>query len=175
MTKKLILRGPNFQDTYIDKNIALGHTRLSIIDLSPAGNQPMKITYKNTEYIITYNGEIYNQDEIRTILKNNNFEFKTKCDTELVLLLYIIFREKALNYLDGIFSFAIYNNRDNTIFLARDHLGIKPLFYTNPNSNFPFSFASEIKALLEHPSIEAIVDKNGVKELFALGPAHTPR
>ena len=79
-----------------------------------------------------------------------------------------------LNYLNGIFAFSIYDKSKKTIFFARDHLGIKPLFYTNPNSNFPFVFASEIKSILAHPNIDAILDKDGLKELFALGPAHTP-
>lgn len=172
MNNKLIKRGPNFQDIYLDENISLGHTRLSIIDLSTSGNQPMRITYEDNEFIITYNGEIYNQEEIKEILISNGFSFKSKCDTELVLLLYIIFKEKMLDYLNGIFAFAIYNKNENSIFLARDHLGIKPLFYTINNNEF--IFASEIKALLEHPNVNAVVNKQGLMELFALGPAHTP-
>lgn len=174
MTKTLIKRGPNNQDTYIDENICLGHTRLSIIDLSEAGNQPMKKTYKNKEYVIVYNGEIYNQDEIKKILKDNNITPETKCDTELVLLMYICFKEKMVNYLNGIFAFSVYNKTDNEVFFARDHLGIKPLFFTNPNSKFGLVFASEIKAILAHEKVEALLDKEGLKELFALGPAHSP-
>lgn len=78
MTSKLINRGPNFQDTYIDENVALGHTRLSILDLSSAGNQPMKISYNGNEYIIVYNGEIYNQNEIKSILKEKKNTNKNK-------------------------------------------------------------------------------------------------
>lgn len=174
MTSKLINRGPNFQDTYIDENVALGHTRLSILDLSSAGNQPMKISYNGNEYIIVYNGEIYNQDEIKSILKEKKIQIKTKCDTELVLLLYIIFGEKVVNFLNGIFAFSIYNKNLNTLFFARDHLGIKPLFYTNPNSNLPFVFASEIKGILAHEEVNAILDREGLKEMFAVGPCHTP-
>lgn len=158
-------RGPNAEKIYTNQNIALGHTRLSIIDVK-YGNQPMTKYHNETNYSIVYNGELYNADEIRENLIKKGYTFDTKCDTEVVLCSFIEYGEKCLNYLNGIFAFAIYNDKTNDMFLARDRLGIKPLFYFK-NENV-FVFASEIKGVLKHPEITPILDKNGIKELFAL-------
>lgn len=173
MTNTLIKRGPDYQNYYIDKNTALGHTRLSIIDVEN-GMQPMSKEYNNNEYTIIYNGELYNTSEIKNDLKNKGYSFFSNCDTEIVLTAYIEYSSKCVEYLNGIFSFAIYDKNNNSIFLARDRLGIKPLFYTITN-NSTFIFASEIKAILKHPEITPILDKKGVMELFGLGPCHSPR
>ena len=175
MTNTIKKRGPNAQNTFIYRNVALGHTRLSIIDVK-YGNQPMTKNYNNTNYTIVYNGELYNTDILRDNLTKKGYKFTTKCDTEVVLVAYLEYGNEFVNYLNGIFSFAIYNDKDNSIFLARDRLGIKPLFYyldTNP-SNPLFIFASEIKAILKHPDVTPIMDKQGLMELIGLGPAHTP-
>ncbi len=165
MNVMLRKRGPNAENVYIDKNVALGHTRLSIIDVK-YGNQPMTVNYDNVNYTIVYNGELYNTNELRDTLIEKGYTFNTKCDTEVALISYIEYGKDALKYLNGIFAFAIYNDKTNEIFLARDRLGIKPLFYFL-NDNF-LIFASEIKAILKHPVVKPVLDKTGIKELFGL-------
>lgn len=165
MTNTLKYRGPDQTGYYFDNHILLGHKRLSIIDLKN-GQQPMK--YKN--YVIVYNGELYNTLEIKNILSAKGYKFKTTCDTEVLLKGYIEFKEKILDMIEGIYSFAIYDG--NKLFLARDRLGVKPLFYTQVNNNF--LFASEIKALLKNELVKPIIDKTSLQELLALGPSKTP-
>lgn len=173
MTGTLIKRGPDSNECYIDNNAALGHTRLSIIDVKN-GMQPMSKEYNNNKYTIVYNGELYNTNELRKDLENKGYFFFSKCDTEVVLTAYIEYSTKCVNYLNGIFAFAIYDKNNNSVFLARDRLGIKPLFYAI-STNSTFMFASEIKAILKHPEITPILDKKGLMELFGLGPCHSPR
>lgn len=174
MNATLKFRGPNAKHVYIHDNIALGHSRLSIIDVAD-GTQPMQKIVNNQEYVIVYNGELYNTEELRNDLEKQGYTFSTKCDTEVALTAYIAYGDTCVNYLNGIFAFAIYDLKENNIFLARDRLGIKPLFYTMTAGDSPtFIFASEIKALLAHPNVKAILDREGIKELMGLGPAHTP-
>ena len=144
MNKSLTYRGPNQCDYYIDENIALGHCRLSIIDLK-TGNQPMKKIHNNKEYVIVYNGELYNTEEIKEDLISKGYTFNTTSDTEVVLTAFIEYSCTCLEYLNGIFAFVIYEKTSNMLFLARDRLGIKPLFYTIYQNNI--IFASEIKAI----------------------------
>lgn len=172
MNDSLEKRGPNTKNIYIDKNIAFGHCRLSIIDVNN-GNQPMKRVIDGKEYIIIYNGELYNTDELRNDLIKKGYNFNTKCDTEVILFAYICYGYDFVNFLNGIFAFSIYDKSKNEVFIVRDRLGIKPLFFTKTNNEIVFS--SEIKAILKHPEISAVLDKDGLKELFALGPAHSPR
>ncbi len=171
MNDSLERRGPNAKNIYTNKNIAFGHCRLSIIDVNN-GNQPMKRIIDGKEYVIIYNGELYNTEELRNDLIKKGFTFKTKCDTEVILLSYICYGRSFINFLNGIFAFAIYDKDKNEIFIARDRLGIKPLFFTKTNNEIVFS--SEIKAILRHPEIPAILDKDGLTELLAIGPAHSP-
>ena len=173
MINTLNLRGPNAQDTYIYKNIALSHARLSIIDVKN-GQQPMHLKYDNNEYIIVYNGELYNMNELKQDLQNKGYEFKTNCDTEVVVASYAIYKEKCIENFNGIYAFAIYDKKNNKLFLCRDRLGIKPLFYFYDEAHKSFVFASEIKALLKHKDIKPIMDKEGLMELIGLGPAHSP-
>lgn len=128
--------------------------------------------YSSGEYVIVYNGQIYNTKELKNTLKINNFKIETRSDTEILLKSYIHFGKDVVNHLNGIFAFAIWNSSTNELFLARDHFGIKPLFYTFNEDNL--IFASEIKALFEFPGVEKIIDEQGVSELFGIGPAHTP-
>lgn len=128
--------------------------------------------YSFGEYVIVYNGQIYNTKELKNTLKINNFKIETRSDTEILLKSYIHFGKDVVNHLNGIFAFAIWNSSTNELFLARDHFGIKPLFYTFNEDNL--IFASEIKALFEFPGVEKIIDEQGVSELFGIGPAHTP-
>ena len=163
MTNTLKYRGPDQKGYFIDKNILLGHRRLSIID-PKNGKQPY--TYKG--YTIVYNGEIYNVKDIKEKLKNYTFE--TTCDTEVLLKGYIEYKEKILDMIEGIYAFAIY--KEDKIFLARDRVGVKPLFYTLKNNNF--IFASEIKAILKNKLISPIINKESLQELLSLSPSRIP-
>ena len=171
MKKTLSRRGPDESGSYISKNVSLGHSRLIVID--PAnGAQPMKCTYQGNSYIITYNGQIYNTNELKKELSDNGFTFFGHCDTEVLLKAYIHFGNNVVNKLNGIFAFAIWNENKKELFVARDHFGVKPLFYSIIDNTF--IFASEIKALLEYPGIYPVLDSQGISELFGIGPAHTP-
>ena len=171
MTNELHKRGPDEEGFYLNNHIALGHKRLIVID-PEGGKQPKIKKFSFGEYAIVYNGQIYNTKELRETLKENGFEFNTYSDTEVLLNAYIYYGNDVVNHLNGIFSFAIWNSHTEELFLARDHFGVKPLFYTIFNDNF--IFASELKAIFKFPNIPKIVDKQGISELFGIGPAHTP-
>ena len=141
-------RGPDSRGTFFNDNIALGHTRLSIIDLSECGHQPMED--QNENYVIIYNGEIYNFKSIRNELISKGYTFKSKSDTEVILNGYIEFKEKIVNKLEGMFSLCMLNKRNHEVFLARDRMGIKPLYYYNDGKSFAFS--SEIRPLKKYSS-----------------------
>ena len=123
------------------------------------------------EYVICYNGQIYNTEELKKVLQENNFIINSHSDTEILLKSYIHFGKNVINHLNGIYSFAIWNTKTEELFLARDHFGVKPLFYSFINNTLVF--ASEIKALFQFPGIEKIIDAQGISELFGIGPAHT--
>jgi asparagine synthase (glutamine-hydrolysing) len=156
-TMALNKRGPDFQDIYLDEWIALGHRRLSIIDTTAAGNQPMWDESKR--YCIIFNGEIFNFKELRNDLSRNGVVFHSNSDTEVLLKLYIREGEKCLNKLNGFFSFCIFDKQEESLFLARDRYGIKPLLYLFDEDKF--IFASEMKALL-HYGIEKKLDYNSL-------------
>lgn len=143
-TMALKQRGPDFQDIYHDKFVGLGHRRLSILDTSSAGNQPMWDETKR--YAIIYNGEIFNFRELRKELEQRGISFFSHSDTEVLLKLYIQEKEACLNKLNGFFSFCIYDKQEQTFFLARDRYGVKPLLYLHDEDKF--LFASEMKSLL---------------------------
>ena len=170
MNKALINRGPDEQGYYIDKNIALGHRRLIVID-PEGGKQPMIEKFSYGNYVIVYNGQIYNTKELGKTLERNGFTFKSHSDTEVLLKSYIHFGNEIVNHLNGIFAFAIWNEHKKELFLARDHFGVKPLFYAIKKDTL--IFASEIKGIFEYPNIEKILDNQGICELFGIGPAHT--
>lgn len=140
-------RGPDGEGIWLNdkKNIGLGHRRLSIIDLSDTGKQPMH--FANNRYTITFNGEIYNYLELKTELEKKEYRFVSSSDTEVILALFDLKREKLLEDLDGMFAFCIWDNHSNTLFCARDRFGEKPFFY-HCNTDY-FAFASEMKALFE--------------------------
>ena len=171
MTNTLHKRGPDETGYYINKHIALGHKRLIVID-PEGGKQPMIEKYSFGEYVIVYNGQIYNFDEIKQSLISQGFEFNTHSDTEVLLKAYIFYGKDVVHHLNGIFSFAIWDSHSEELFLARDHFGVKPLFYTFFDNSF--IFASELKAIFEYPNIQKTLDKQGLSELFGIGPAHTP-
>ncbi|MBC8298279.1 MAG: asparagine synthase (glutamine-hydrolyzing) [Pelagibacterales bacterium] len=134
-------RGPDGKGYFISKNIGLGHQRLTILDLTNKGSQPMKFLDR---YLITYNGEIYNFSELREELKNKSYKFNTDTDTEVILAAYAEWGEEMLNKFNGMWAFAIYDLKLNQLFLSRDRFGIKPLYYMFKNNEF--YFASELKA-----------------------------
>lgn len=142
---KINHRGPDDNGVYYAKNIAFGHTRLSILDLSTHGYQPM--VSDSSDYIIVFNGEVYNFEIIRKELEDQGYKFHSNSDTEVILNGFIEYKEKIVDKLNGMFAFSIYNKETEEIFLARDRSGIKPLYYFNDNNNFVFS--SEIKILKE--------------------------
>ena len=171
MTKTLSRRGPDDDGLYFFKHANLGHRRLSIIDLENR-KQPMSYRVDEVTYTIVYNGQLYNTEEIREVLKENGFKFKGHSDTEVLLKAFVFYGKDVCKYLNGIFGFAIWNDKKSEAFIARDHFGIKPLYYTIIDDNF--IFASEVKAVLEHPLVKTVVDKTGIAELFGMGPSHTP-
>lgn len=170
MNNTLTNRGPDEEGKYISSPVYLAHKRLIVID-PIGGKQPMVTTYDENEYSIVYNGQIYNTSELRNVLIENGFIFNTTSDTEVLLKAFIFYGYDVVKHLNGIFAFAIWNKNKEELFLARDHFGIKPLFYTLNNDNLVF--ASEIKALFEFPGVEKVVDQNGICELFGVGPAHS--
>ena len=128
--------------------------------------------YEYGDYVIVYNGQIYNTKELKQTLRENGFSFNGHCDTEILLKSYIHYGKDVVKHLNGIFSFAIWDSNKKEVFLARDHFGIKPLFYTLYNNTLIFS--SEIKALLKYPGIELKLNSESIGELIGIGPSHTP-
>ena len=171
MKNALNNRGPDEDGYYLKKHVALAHKRLIVID-PKGGKQPMIEKYSFGEYVIVFNGQIYNTNELKETLIENGFIFSTYSDTEVLLKAYIHYGKNVVNYLNGIFSFAVWDSNKEELFLARDHFGVKPLYYTFFDSTF--IFASELKAIFEYPNIQKILDKQGLSELFGIGPAHTP-
>ena len=140
-------RGPDDEGFYFGKNFAFGHRRLSIIDLSSAGHQPMHYEGKNGEYVITYNGEVYNYLEIKEELLKEGYTFVSDTDTEVILASYDKWGEECVNRFNGMWAFAIYDKAKEIIFCSRDRFGVKPFYYTEVDDRLVFG--SEIKQLLE--------------------------
>jgi asparagine synthase (glutamine-hydrolysing) len=154
-------RGPDDAGTYLDPEARLGlaHRRLSIIDLSERGHQPM---WDATNTVATvYNGEIYNFRELRQELEEDGFRFRSDCDTEVLLNLYLRDGDKCVERLNGIFAFALWDTRNGTLLIARDHLGVKPLYYAETPRGVVF--ASELKALLQESSIDRSLDAQAIQ------------
>jgi len=171
MTDDIAHRGPDGEGFYTDSFIGFGHRRLAIIDLSPTGHQPM-IT-RDGQYAITYNGEVYNFQELRLELEALGYQFHSRTDSEVVLYAYAEWGEKALDKFNGMFAFAIWDRQRQELFLARDRYGIKPLYYTLQGSTF--LFGSEIKAMLAHPSGRTELDLEGLLEYFTFQNFFTDR
>lgn len=164
ISESLKLRGPDGFGEYTKPYVTLIHRRLSVID-PEKGAQPMSFG----KYVIAYNGEIYNTQEIKNDLIAKGYSFDTQCDTEVVLKAYCEWKEKCCEKLNGIFAFAVWDDAEHSLFVCRDRIGVKPLFYSSKNG--VFAFASRIKSLLLIPEISAEVDENGLNEIFMLGPA----
>lgn len=166
MGKTLKKRGPDAAGIYLTPEVALVHRRLSVIDVEN-GAQPMHFG----KYVIVYNGEIYNTDEVRNELEGFGYRFDTHCDTEVVLKAYDKWGNESVKKLNGIFAYAIYDKKKNSLFACRDRIGVKPFFYNKTKNTF--SFASKIDTLLCQPYVKSVVDEEGLYEIFMLGPAKT--
>ena len=166
MGKTLKKRGPDEAGIYLTPEVALVHRRLSVIDVEN-GAQPMHFG----KYVIVYNGEIYNTDEVRNELEGFGYKFDTHCDTEVVLKAYDKWGNESAKKLNGIFAYAIYDKKENSLFACRDRIGVKPFFYNKTKNTF--SFASKIDTLLCQPYVKSVVDEEGLYEVFMLGPAKT--
>lgn len=166
MGKTLKKRGPDVAGLYLTPEVALIHRRLSVIDVEN-GAQPMHFG----KYVIVYNGEIYNTDEVRNELEGFGYKFDTHCDTEVVLKAYDKWGNESVKKLNGIFAYAIYDKKENSLFACRDRIGVKPFFYNKTKNTF--SFASKIDTLLCQTYVKSAVDEEGLYEIFMLGPAKT--
>lgn len=159
MLARIAHRGPDDEGIYISETpsgerVALGHRRLSIIDLSPAGREPM--SDGSGQIWLTFNGEIYNFRELRRELEGLGHKFRSETDAEVIIYAYIEWGRECLSRFNGMFAFALWDERDETLLLARDRLGIKPLYYADTPAGF--AFTSEIKALLAIPGLKRAVD-----------------
>lgn len=146
-------RGPDDEGTFFHERIALGHQRLSILDLSPTGHQPM--VSADGDYVMIFNGEIYNHEEVRRAM-TNKYTFRSSGDSETLLYGYIEYGAKILNKLNGIFAFAIYQKSTRQLFIARDQMGVKPLYYYHKNDTF--LFGSEIKSFIHIPNFDKTIN-----------------
>lgn len=170
MKQSINHRGPDDNDIYLRTHIGLAHTRLSIIDLE-YGKQPMKCCYNGKSGVICYNGEIYNYPELRAVLMARGASFRTDSDTEVILMGYLMYGTSFFQSLNGIFAFAIYDETTDELIIARDHLGVKPLFYQEMATSFVFG--SEPKALFAY-GILPYLNADSFREVLGLGPAKTP-
>ena len=171
MTDALAHRGPDDVGHYIDVNIALGHRRLAILDLTPAGHQPMLT--EDRQYVISYNGEVYNFQELRTELEDLGHRFRSRTDCEVLLYAYTQWGPNCIKRFNGMFAFAIWDEARQEIFLARDRYGIKPLYYTFVGHCF--IFASEQKSILTHPTVPREIDLEALLEYFTFQNIFTDR
>lgn len=162
MTNILKHRGPDAMGVYFEKNLGLGHRRLSVIDLSELGNQPMKD--KSGRYWIIYNGEIYNFPTLKKQLGNLGYRFKSRTDTEVVLYSFIAWGTECFKKFNGIFALAIWDKKDKTLVIARDRFGAKPMYYYYDNKKI--LFGSEIKAIIENPLYKTEVNLNSLRAYF---------
>ncbi len=171
MVKTLKKRGPDAEGIYISNNVIFGHRRLIVVD-PKGGSQPMTKIFEGRRYTLVYNGELYNTEDLRKKLIKEGFEFESYSDTEVLLTSYICWGKECVNKLLGIFAFAVFDEQKQEVFLARDQMGVKPLFYSICNGEF--IFGSEIKTILAYPSVKREIDKEGLTEIFGLGPATIP-
>lgn len=171
MKNALTHRGPDREGTWLTEHAAFGHRRLIVID-PEGGKQPM--VYHDGPYAIalSYNGEIYNFRELKEELIEKGHPFTSSSDTEVLLHAYLEWGEACIERLNGIFAFAVWDEREEKLMLGRDHLGVKPLYFANRGDDI--IFGSELKALFAHPEVEPVIDKNGLSEIFGLGPIRTP-
>lgn len=168
MRQVLLHRGPNDEGELLLQHVGFAHKRLSIIDLN-RGHQPITREKSGASYTIIYNGELYNTKELRENLIRMGYVFKTDTDTEVILTGFMAFGPEFVKEMNGIFAYAIWDDNNQSLHLVRDRLGVKPLFYTVIDNTIVFG--SELKALFQYPGIKAQIDKEGLGEIFGLGPA----
>lgn len=171
MQQTLIRRGPDQEGVFLTQQCAMAHTRLAVMD-PLHGRQPMETTAGGETYTIVYNGELYNTAELRRQLEQENVTFQTTCDTEVILQAYANWGPGCVEQFNGIFAFAVWEHSAKRLFLARDRIGVKPLFYAKIPGGLVFG--SEIKALLTHPEVPHEIDQTGIAELLLMGPGRTP-
>ncbi len=164
-------RGPDAGSCWLDQHVALVHRRLIVVD--PAGGaQPMELWLGERRFVIVYNGELYNTEDVRQELLGRGHRFRSYSDTEVLLTAYVEWGEQCLHRLNGIFAFAIWDESRQRLFMARDRLGVKPLFYAEQKGGLVFG--SELKAVLANPLVPRVLDATGLAELLLVGPARTP-
>jgi asparagine synthase (glutamine-hydrolysing) len=164
-------RGPDAYGSFEKNGCCLLHSRLSIID-PEGGSQPMHLQWEGESYSIVYNGELYNAAELSSLLAQLGHQFKGHSDTEVLLHAYAQWGDGCLEKLNGIFAFAIWEHKRRKLFLARDRMGVKPLFYTQTDDGF--LFGSELKAILAFGKVKPTLDREGVLQLIMLGPGRIP-
>ncbi len=169
MNRALDHRGPDDTGVYEDGHMVLGHTRLSIIDPSPRGKQPMATP--DGRFVLTYNGELYNYRRLREHLQKE-YDFRSETDSEVVLAAYVKWGRACLDRLNGMFAFAVYDREKNELFVVRDRLGIKPLYYAQRGHHFCFS--SEIRGLLASGLVEAKMDRSSLYDYLRYMTVHAP-
>lgn len=171
MLKTMDRRGPDGRGVQYLPGCVLLHTRLAVID--PAGgSQPMELEWGGEKYSLVYNGETYNTEELRQELRKLGHSFETHCDTEVVLHAYAQWGREALSKINGIFAMAVWEHKARRLFLARDRMGVKPLFYSLMDGGM--LFASEIKTILAYPESRAVLTQEGAAQLLLLGPGRKP-
>ena len=171
MTDAIAHRGPDGEGHWVEENVGIGHRRLAIIDLSPMGNQPM--ISADHRYVLSYNGEVYNFRELRAELEVAGYGFRSQTDSEVVLYSFAEWGPECVNRFNGMFAFACWDRKEQTLHLARDRYGIKPLYYGQWGDTF--IFGSEQKAILEHPDAKREIDKKALLEYFTFQNIFTDR
>lgn len=171
MLRTMERRGPDGSGSFVAENCTLLHTRLAVID-PEGGKQPMSLELEGECYHLVYNGELYNTEEVRYLLLREGHIFQSHSDTEVVLHAYARWGAACLERLNGIFAFAVWEQRRKRLFLARDRIGVKPLFYKLQGEGIVF--ASEIKTILAYPGVKAQLDREGAWEILLMGPGRTP-
>lgn len=171
MMSTMLRRGPDENGYFQKEDCTLLHSRLAIIDVEK-GKQPMTLSWVGEEYTIVYNGEIYNTEELRRLLICLGHSFTGHSDTEVLLHGYAQWGSGVVHKINGIFAFAVWKHNERSLFLARDRMGVKPLFYMFHDGGI--LFASEIKTILAYPAVKAELDVTGILEIFLLGPGRTP-
>ena len=171
MTRAIAHRGPDGEGQWIEGEVGIGHRRLAIIDLSPAGQQPM--VSPDHRYVLSYNGEIYNFRELKTELEALGYWFRSRTDSEVLLHALTAWGTDALDRLNGMFAFALWDRKERRLLLGRDRYGIKPLYYAQ--SGKAFAFASEQKAIIANPAFGTTVDKRALFEYFTFQNIFTDR
>ena len=164
-------RGPDDFGVFTDREATLLHARLAVMD-PMGGRQPMHLHLGQNTYSLIYNGELYNTGELRQELEKLGHRFISRCDTEVVLHAYAQWDRDCLEKFNGIFAFAVWESRDRRLFLARDRIGVKPLFYSLYRGGL--LFASEIKTILAYPGVPRVLDMEGAAQILLLGPGRIP-